>query len=139
MSGIGNYAMQAHGLALELRESLSQEEVDELRAELKSMPLREWLWWCSENREPIARFAASSPSQRKKMYAKDRTLRLRVILGAIAFAEHAARFLDAVDSRMLVPGGSYRSMLGAAGLAWWDVFSAEQKWWPFDEKSPFAK
>ena len=69
--------------------------------------------WRADAADEIAAFAAATPSARRRRRWK-RPLPL-LSLGAYQFCLEAACLLDMTD--LLEPGGSYREMLHAAGMA----------------------
>ncbi len=75
------YAAHAALLAQELIESLTEAEIEELRANLAGVSLREWWRWRDAHEEQVAAFVSATASQRARK-AQWREERLRLTLAA---------------------------------------------------------
>jgi hypothetical protein len=130
------YAEHAAVLAQELIDSLSEADVEALRASLSGGTLHDWDRWRAEHEEAVAAFVSATPSQRaRKTQWKEAWLHL-----TLAAAQHcleAAALLRATDR--LTPGYSYRQMASIAGCAYQDLTGRYIPDWPFDGDNPFAE
>lgn len=120
----------------ELRTSLNQAEVAELRGLWQGRPLLDWIRWRNANETLISDFVAATPSKRSKKKFKEH--RLLLTMAGIQHCREAQALLTIFDGYDLNPGGSYRSMAAAAGRAFNRLCEFEIPYWPFDElDSPF--
>ncbi len=78
---LDTYAAHAALLAQELIESLTEAEIEKLRASLSGMPLREWWRWRDAHEEQVAAFVSVTVSQRARK-AQWREARLHLTLAA---------------------------------------------------------
>ena len=115
MASTARYASEARGIADEIRESVWNDESVSAATEtaVQTMTVREWIEWRIDAADEIAAFAAATPSARRRRRWK--TPLPLLSLGAYQFCLEAACLLDKTD--LLEPGGSYREMLHAAGMA----------------------
>lgn len=135
--GIASYASACHGLADELRDSLTEAEVLELHSLLKGLTLLDWTKLRVSNQKLVTDFVAATPSQRKA--AKFRKEKLFLTMAGIQHCLEAEAILRAMDEHLLEPGGSYREMAARAGEAYDRMYEFEIPNWPFDSlDSPFA-
>ena len=117
-----NYIGACATLAAELADSLSEKDVDDLRANLNEMTRIEWLTWVGEHHKIVAWFLAATPSQRKKRKEwNEPSLRRFLVLAAIQMCERAEAVLEAANS--LQPGASYRNTTADAVILYWKILS----------------
>lgn len=131
-----HYADHAAALAQELIESLSETDVEALRANLSGGTLREWDCWRVSHEEDVAAFVSATPSQRARK-AQWSEARLHLTLAAAQHCLEAAALLHVTDR--LTPGYSYRQMASMAGRAYQDLMGRHIPDWPFDGGSPFLE
>ncbi|WP_413206754.1 hypothetical protein [Rhodospirillum sp. A1_3_36] len=137
---LANYAHACRTLAQELVESLSSEQVEDLRASLEGVTHKEWTEWMRKYAPQISAFVAATPSQRQRKKAwKDPVLRAQLSLAGYHHLLQGQHILDAVDRHGLYPGGSYRMMGSLAGDAYWDILGAgDVPFWPLPGKNPLT-
>lgn len=132
---LARYESECRGLAEEAAQSLSEDDVANLREQVRALGLVPWLDWRAVNAERVASFVAATPSARNTQ-RQFQTDRLLLALAAYAHCHEAADLLTAASR--LNPGGSYRRMAAEAGTeaarlsespAWED--------WPFEGPDPF--
>jgi len=134
--GLGNYALECEQLVEELRTSLDESEVAELRGFWQGRPVLDWIRWRNANETLISDFVGATPSERSKKKFKEH--RLLLTMAGIQHCLEAQALLTIIDGSDLIPGGSYRSMAAAAGRAFNRLYAFESPCWPFDElDSPF--
>lgn len=135
--GIGNYISACHGLADELRDSLTDGDVAELHKLLEGLTLLDWTRLRVSHQKLVTDFVSATPRQRKA--AKFRKERLFLTMAGIQHCLEAEAILRAMDEHFLEPGGSYREMAARAGEAYDRMYELEIPNWPFDMlDSPFA-
>ena len=132
---LARYANECRGLAEEISQSLSEDDVATLREQVHALGAAAWYEWRASNLQRVASFAAATPAARGKQ-RQYQTDRLLLALAAYAHCHEAADLLQAACR--LLPGASYRRMAAQAGeeaarLRWvqcWDE-------WPFEQPDPF--
>lgn len=117
---LGSYPGEVYRIAEELRDDVSDEDVEVIHRELKRLGYEGWCEWKSNNRAAVSKYVESTPSQRSKLKLFKPLLPL---LSLVAFQECLAGFelLRTIESHFLFPGGSYRAMAGQASEAFRDV------------------
>ena len=128
-----NYAAASSGLALELVESLTREEVLALRASLIGVSAREWLDWCDRHAGHIEGYVQATPSQRMKKKAWEKpVLRAQLVLAAIRHCRFAHALLRTLHENefWLSPGGSYRDTTASAGEICQALLRIDMPVWP---------
>ena len=138
--GLDLYAIACNEFSWELKESLTKEDVDELRTDCAALGVEGWAQWTIENSDIIFAYVTSTPSQRQKKKAlKDKLLRSRLVLASIHHVLRAGVLLETLDIYNLVPGKSYRETAALAGKIWLEVYLKEIPYWPFPGKNPFSE
>ena len=123
----------------ELKESLTKEDVDELRADCAALGLKGWQRWVEENVESICDYVQSTPSHRlSKKEWRDPSIRRRMVLAATQHVYRARHLIEALTEHNIAPGKSYRYTVALAGSVYLEVFSKDIPHWPFPGKDPFA-
>jgi len=123
-------------LAQELRESLPQTVIDQLREDLDGLPLADWRMMRSQGSEEIAAYVAATPSQRARRVPPDQAGFLT--LAAIQHCLDAAELLDRIDRAEMSVGCSYRNMAARAGMVFAELRDYAACEWPFAGASPFV-
>lgn len=141
--GLHNYATASNGLAQELAETLSKEEICALASDLQSIGARAWMRWQFDpkNETEIESYVNATPAARaKKVKWRDPLLRSRLILASIrhCLAAHALLRFVADHAGVLSPGGTYRDTTALAGSLFWQIWGTEIPDWPeqFDAVCP---
>lgn len=135
---LDSYASACTGFELELIESLTTEDQDELRKDCKSLKVDKWYSWANANHEMILDFLAATPSFRKKKKAwKDPVLRRRLTLAALQYLNGAHGLLESAADLALHVGASYRDMARMAADKYLEILSVPYRHWPLDEPNPF--
>lgn len=135
---LGSYPGEVYRIAEELRDDVSEEDVEAIHRELKRLGHIGWCEWKFNNRVAVWRYVESTPAQRSKL----RLFKpLMPLLSLAAFQECLAGYelLQIIERHFLFPGGSYRAMAGQASEAFRDVFilTVDECWpWGWLE-SPF--
>jgi hypothetical protein len=123
----------------ELKESLTKEDVDELRTICASLGWEKWRQWVDQNIPVIADYVQSTPSRRLKKKAWQASPnRQGLVLAAIQYVSGAKHLLEALTEHNIAPGKSYRDMAALAGYAYLQIFSKGTPRWPFDGPNPFS-
>lgn len=134
--GIYKYEQQAGNIAFELRDSLSREDEDALRDDLRAMGESGWLNWFAENQETaFSILKATREARAKRKIWADPVQRRRICFAAFHLARLAELALSAASA--LQPGGSYRETCVAAAHACLRIQQSGKWSWPFDEHPPF--
>src|SRR5437899_1175999 len=103
-----SYVSNADNHAEELRASLSEDDIAQLRADLEQLGVDGWLDWAEKNRNEANSYLGATEKQRARLKKwKDPVLRRRLCLSAYHQARLAASMMDAASN--LTYGGSYRS------------------------------
>lgn len=133
---LDKYMYWASAIAEELGESLSSEDADALKDDLRAMGERAWEAWAAENHKAVSSFLTSTNAQRAKRKAwADPILRRRLSLAAHHEARLAAAVLSAAEQ--LAPGPSYRDMAGYAASFAQRILLRAIWVWPFDSEPPW--
>lgn len=134
-----SYASACSGLVTELTDSLSEEDLNELRKDCKSLGLKRWYAWQSDNLELVFDYLRATPSVRnKKKVWRDPTLRRRLVLACIGLLLRGQKLLTAADWLALKVGSPYREMGQIAAEKYLEILSEPIERWPLDGPSPFA-
>ncbi len=132
------YASACTRLDLELRESLTEEEIDELREDCRALGWKGWASWFRAHYEMILLFLESTPSVRsKKKIWQDPVQRRRLVLASIQHLRGATVLLDVAARLEMQTGESYRKMGRIAAEFFWEVLSEPVEHWPLDDPNPF--
>jgi hypothetical protein len=135
---LGPYPGEVYRIAEELRDDVSDEEVELIHRELKRLGYQRWCEWKSNNRAAVSKYLESTPSQRSKLKLFKP---LMPLLSLAAFQECLAghALLMSIENHFLFAGGSYRAMAGQASEAFREVYTlAVDGHWPWDWlESPF--
>ena len=135
---LGNYIGACSTLADELILSLTPQELEHLHASLKGKKVMDWVRWRLNNENLVAEFVAATPQQRKTRKKFDAE-RLYLTMAGAQHCLEARALLSVVVNSVLRPGGSYREMAAAAGLAYGHAFASEVPYWPFRKMAtPFV-
>ncbi len=129
------YVHACRQLAQELIESLTQNEIVQLRADLDGMTLLEWIGYRHSRAPEIAAYVAMTPSRRNKKHPPGESGLL--VYAAIQHCLEAAELLEQMEQMDLHPGASYRSVAGRAGTAFAALRDCAVCEWPFAGASPF--
>ncbi|MBW2623169.1 MAG: hypothetical protein JRD68_09710 [Deltaproteobacteria bacterium] len=135
------YAQACTGFELELKESLTREDITELRKDCAALGLKAWYSWTSENLPSISAYIAATPSQRQKRKAwKDPAVKRFLVLGALYEVQCAKNLLKGLvqHEHNLIPGSPYRDMAVKAAEAYREIFLQDVHDWPFDDPDPFS-
>ena len=117
-SGIWTYATEARGIADEIRdEAFVEGDHDELHEDLAGLTLHDWLDFRESAAALITRFAAATPSRRRRRKWNAPIHRLR--LAAYQTCLVAALMLD--QAGKLEPGDSYRRTLQRAAEGYFEL------------------
>jgi hypothetical protein len=132
---MSSYVANADNEAEELRDSLSEDDIEHLRADLEQLGVDAWLDWAEQNRDEANDYLRATPKQReRKKKWQEPALRRRLILCAYHQARLGASMIDAASG--LGGGGSYRGMTAlAASLAFQVMHDGEWRW-PFLDIEP---
>ncbi len=138
--GLENYAAVCDEFLSELRESLTEEDIDELQSDCAALGSMAWYQWEKKNFEEVALYVLATPSARKKKKAwQENPHRRRLVLAAIHHVYRARAILSSLLEYNLQPGPSYREMAASAGLAYLYTVFSDIPQWPFPGKSPFSE
>ena len=136
---LGSYAGEVYRIAEELLDDVSEEDVEAIHRELKTLGFTGWCEWKFNNRVAVSRYVESTPAQRSKLKLFKS---LMPLLSLAAFQECLAGYelLRTIESHSLFPGGSYRAMAGHASEAFRDIYTlAVDEYWPWGWlESPFG-
>lgn len=130
------------GLRTELIQSLSAENIEALRSDMKSMGLRKWTLWVWMNIESIQKFLMATPSQRSRRAEwNDPDLRNHIFLAGIRLIDQAEVVMKAIEYFDLYPGHSYRENAARAAGVYHQIheWRREVPDWPFEDPDPFLK
>ncbi len=124
----------------ELLESLSPEDINRLREDMKALGWKAWLEWCRDNYDDILSFVTATPSRRKRRKAwQDNQLRCRMALASIQHVQRAERLLRVLSDKLLDGSWSAKDMAAHAGDLYIDVVVPKLPRWPFDGPNPFPR
>ncbi len=138
--GLENYVAMCNEFLSELKESLTKEDVDELRTDCAALGLIGWNQWEKKNFEEVAFYVLATPSARKKKKAwQENRHRRRLVLAAIHHVYRARTILSSLLEYDLQPGPSYREMASNAGLAYLYAAFSDIPHWPFSGENPFSE
>ena len=138
--GLDLYATACNEFLWELKESLTKEDVDELRAGCAALGWEKWCRWANKNLPIICDYVESTPSQRLKKKAwRDPSTRRALVLAAIQYLYGAKYLLETLGEHNIAPGKSYRYTAALAGFAYLQIFSKDIPRWPFPGKDPFSE
>jgi hypothetical protein len=130
-----NYVTYASQQADELQEMFSQEDIEQLHADLEQLGPDGWLNWAEENRHEANIYLKATAIQRgKKKRWQEPVLRRRLAFSAYHQARLAAAMLDA--ARSLGPGGGYRETAALAANIGFDLMRDGEWRWPFLDLEP---
>ncbi len=135
----GKYVRETSGLANEILEEFSEQDIDTIYSELKTMGIKGWWEWKQENHNLIMQYVSATPSQR----GKAKKYKLAMPLLGYASYQHCLAgyyFIRKAESIQVSIGGSYRDMAATAG----DLFQEtanyyEHEDWPWGGNDPFIK
>jgi len=133
------YVEACHRLKWELIESLSDENVAELREDCTILGLEGWDEWIAKNTEEMIAFVSAPPSKRAalKKWSEAKT-RNRLVLAGIQHVSRAYNLLNGIEENHIYEGLSYREMSSRAGWALYDICHKRHiDLWPFDDPDPF--
>ncbi len=128
---LGRYPNEVHGLAEELLDNFSEEQITELYDYLKKIGFRGWREWKQNNFNLIIDYIEATPSKRKKLKKFKNNM---PYLAYAAYQQCLAGYcvLQAIDNNYLFPGLSYRGMAAASATAYNDINqSIEHELWPW--------
>jgi len=135
---LSRYALECRKLIEELIQSLTKEDAENLRQSLGGVTQAAWQAWTTENSAAISRYAAASPSERKKRKEwAEPGLHKQLVLAAIQHLQRGEALLLEISHNQLEPGIGYRSMAAAAGDAYQGLLKRQFQDWPFDGPRPF--
>ena len=134
---IDTYASDFQSLLCELKESLSQEEINELRSDISKMPESGWDSFFHKNQEEINEFLVSSRSKRAKLKKfQDPCLKKRLTLAAVQRLKAASIFLEKMHVDNFV-GLPHREAFSLAADQYFELFFSYPGYhWPFDMNPP---
>lgn len=133
-----HYVDACLSLARELDESMTQEDVEALRADMLTLGARAWAEFLVENQEQIASFVRASPSERLRRKSwQSPQMRRRLVLAGIRHLQCAHSLLDRIDTVLRDKEASYRGMAALAGNAYMEIHGERIGYWPFDGEYPF--
>lgn len=120
---------------IELKSSLSPEDIRELAIDYGALLSKPWVDWVQEHEAEIISFVSAAPSARRAKRAwQDPVVRRRLTLASIFHIQQAELLLHAVFRMDLTPGRNRRDMAARAGEAYNRVvFDHEVPLWPFDQ------
>lgn len=125
-----SYTSAAFQLAEELRELLSEEDIELLAEDLKGLAWSGWLEWEATHRDEAISFVGANPSQRdKKKKWQEPVLRRRLVLSAYQLARLGGEVLGACGG--LGQAGSWRDNASSAAWAYTHIASRQRWVWPF--------
>jgi hypothetical protein len=132
---MSSYAANADYHAEELRDSLSQDDIEHLRADLEQLGVDGWLDWAEKARHEANDYLRATEKQRARLKKwRDPALRSRLVLSAYHQARLAASMLDAAAN--LGPGGGYRDTTAYAATLGFQVMKDGEWRWPFLDIDP---
>ena len=135
---LNKYASKCREFERELRQCLTNENIDALRKHCAEVGKNDWVAWVYNNQQTISAFLASTPSQRRKKKAwQDPKVKSHLVLAALFQLGYAQHMLEALVQHPLSPGSSYRDMVLRAVDLYEEVVSRELEFWPFDHPNPF--
>ncbi|HAT50775.1 MAG: hypothetical protein HQL07_04630 [Nitrospirae bacterium] len=142
---LASYASAALGFSEELADSLSEREIQTLRAHFsEKMPRLNWDVWKLQNKVEIAAFVAASPSERKKRKAWNHPPEKKLLLTLAAY-QHCREgylLLSFADRLVDLAGLTNRIVASQAGLQCRQLlgklYQDEELEWPYDD-SPFLE
>ncbi len=132
------YTQEAYGLAHEILDDFSEDEIESIHSSLKRLGIQGWRKWKEENHELIAQYVSAPPSKRKKKkkYVK--------VMPLIAYASYqyclaGYYFLCQAEEIQMLVGDSYRNMAATAGKLFNEVKNYYgHEAWPWGD-NPFAE
>lgn len=129
---LGKYLANCDALWKELRSLLSDDDIEELDAEITAMGDDGWKKWKDDNAESIVTFSISTPKQREKV--KDRKTLKRLIFASLQRCTGGVHLLLALKDHGIEEPfhSSYRDMLDSAAAAYDDMISKPFPWIPTD-------
>ena len=134
---ISKYVSSFYGLLNELKLSLSETEIDELRSDASAWPEGDWARFVRSNQVLIDDFFRSTPSQRMKL-KKFQNPRLRRLL-ILASAQQMKAAILLAEKLMSVDlvGLSYREASQVSASQYYEIFyNFPGRYWPFDSNPP---
>lgn len=134
---VDGYVSNFRWLLMELKESLSTEEVDELRDDVSGLTATGWDIFFRDHYELIQDFLISTPSRRAKLKKfQDHRLKKRLVLAAAQKMKAACILVEKICYSEF-EGNSYREASGLVAEDCYDIFySYTGRYWPFDDNPP---
>ena len=123
----------------ELKQSLTEADLAELREELSQLGEHGWLKWFAANRNEIADFLLSTPTARTRRKAwKNQSLRLRLTFGAIRYVQESGIVLSVLHESACIESSSmagYRHINAEAAGLFYEMSELmdEVDIWPFHD------
>jgi hypothetical protein len=137
---LASYASACNDIGRELRLSMTEDEIDELRADCKNLKARDWYIWRKENRELILWYLKATPSAREKRKGcSDPVLKRRLVLASLQFLHNAQGLLESANELQNHIGLSYRNMAVVAFRCGEEILSLQLEHWPLDDPNPFER
>ena len=145
MPSLARYIGHAQQHEEELKQSLTESDLDELHAELSQLGEHGWLKWFAANQNEISEFLLATPTARTRRKAwKNQSLRLRLTFGAIRYVQESGIVLSVLNESVCVEIASivgYRHVNSEAAGLFYEMSELidEIDIWPFhdDLDSPF--
>lgn len=132
---MSKYIFHAANEAEVLRSSLSEDDREQLRADLEQLGFDAWITWAFDNEDEANKYLRATEKQRQQRKKwQEPVLRRRLTLSAYHQARLAAAMLEAAE--VIGPGGGYRDTTALAASQFYRVFSAGAWRWPFCEPDP---
>ena len=131
------YASNFHHLLVELRDALSEDEIDALIADISALRESGWVDFVQNNLEVIDSFQQSTPAQRAKL-KEFQEPRLKRLL-TLAAAQRVKAALTVIDKLFVddFAGLSYRKASVVAAEYYYDFFyDYPGAYWLFDQPPP---
>lgn len=136
--GLATYAAECRRLIEELKDSLSEEDIQQLRRGCASVGFDGWSRWCGQNHRHVKAYISAAPSRRKKKKAwQEPGLQPYLTLAAIQQIQRSKALLEILSTRELPVGARYRDMAAEAGDMYVELVIYDLQAWPFPGPSPF--
>lgn len=129
---IYKYAAASSGLATEIAQLLTDEEVKTLASEVGEMGLVKWVEWQCNHEAMIYDFVVSTPSQRKRRKEwKDPALLRKLVLASVVHCLSAHVFLKVLaENEPLLRALPYRDTTALAGNVYTAIRCRDVHDWP---------
>lgn len=133
------YKSETRGLAEEIFDNFSENEIQILYSTLEKMGLHDWWKWKEEYSDLIIQYVNASPSQRLKTKKYINSMPL-LSFAAYQHCMAGYEFICKAEELQFYIGSSYRDMAAQAGNSFKDLSNHyEHESWPWYGEDPLLK